>query len=428
MYVDTIRIENLRAFARARVSFLHPRQDVAALHLPPPRYPNLNLLVGGNGSGKTTLLRAVALAGLGPAVDAVDFATSDLARREPDPIAATRTRRVSEPPAAPRTTVVEASFVLDAPAPEDRARALTGSSLASRVELERRGARARLRWQSAATDSTRAAAASWAKAGLLLGYGATRGASGPAAARRTVRARAGQPQPDQVRGLFDENHVLTPLSAWLPALRRAQPGRFAEVTRLLNRLLAPSGCSVTGETHGGECLFERRRVKLPLPALSDGCRALLTWLGDVLRHLCRVCPPGRKLVAQPGLVLVDEVDLHLHPQWQMQFLPTLARALPNLQFIVTSHSPLLVGSVEWTNILALQSGPRDSFVPARLGEPVHGLDADQLLLTGYFGLESTRAPDKQRRLQQLTWRARTGEARAAKELLEALSRGEEAGR
>ena len=68
MYIDKIRIENFRTFAKTEVSFCHRDQDFAALGMPKPKYPNLNLLLANNGLGKTSMLRAIALSALGPAV------------------------------------------------------------------------------------------------------------------------------------------------------------------------------------------------------------------------------------------------------------------------------------------------------------------------------------------------------------------------
>ena len=121
-----------------------------------------------------------------------------------------------------------------------------------------------------------------------------------------------------------------------------------------------------------------------VPALSDGYRAFLGWVGDLLYHISVTCPPGKKLIDNRGIVMVDEIDLHLHPKWQMTILPTLARELPNIQFIVTSHSPLIVGSLEWMNILLMKAGANQSSEPARVEWAVHGLDADQVLLTDFF--------------------------------------------
>jgi predicted ATP-binding protein involved in virulence len=217
------------------------------------------------------------------------------------------------------------------------------------------------------------------------------------------------------------------LSAWLPQLKLSNPGRYKQVVNLINRLLGPRHYVFQGEqdTREGEFLFEKGGLKVPFPALSDGYRAYLGWIGDLLYHVTKTCPSGKKLVDNRGIVLVDEIDLHLHPKWQMNVLPTLARHLPNLQFIVTSHSPLVVGSLEWKNIILMSAGARQSSTPKRLKQPVHGLDADQVLLTDFFGMESTRAPSKDRQLKDLALQAREGDNDAAQRLLDQMSRGTE---
>jgi hypothetical protein len=109
----------------------------------------------------------------------------------------------------------------------------------------------------------------------------------------------------------------------------------------------------------------------------------------------------------------------------MSVLPTLSRTLPNIQFLVTSHSPLVVGSLEWMNLITMSPGPRQSSRPERRDRPINGLDADQVLLTDFFGLASTRAPGKRRRLKDLTLKARDGDQKAAQQLLDAMTVGTE---
>ena len=118
-------------------------------------------------------------------------------------------------------------------------------------------------------------------------------------------------------------------------------------------------------------------------------------------------------------------ESHIHPKWQINVLSVLAYALPNIQFIVTSHSPLVVGSLEWMNIIFMAPGPKQSSRPRRIKKAIHGLDADQILLTDFFGMRSTRVSAKESQLQKLTKNAREGNIAAAKELLRELSRGME---
>ncbi len=137
------------------------------------------------------------------------------------------------------------------------------------------------------------------------------------------------------------------------------------------------------------------------------------------------CPSGGKLVDNHGIVMVDEIDLHIHPKWQINILSVLAHALPNIQFIVTSHSPLVVGSLEWMNIVLMVPGSKQTSRPKRIKESIHGLDADQILLTKFFGMRSTRGAVKESQLQKLTEKAREGDVTSAKELLRELSKGME---
>jgi hypothetical protein len=261
---------------------------------------------------------------------------------------------------------------------------------------------------------------------FMVGYGATRRVS---KATRMEQIGRYSPRAARIMGLFEDDFSLRPLNTWLPKHKASKQlrGRYVQVENLINRLVTKNGWQFTGEQDSeGEYLFERSGIRVPFPALSDGYRAFLGWLGDLLYHVCETCPSGKRLVENKGIVMVDEIDLHLHPRWQMTVLQTLARELPNIQFIVTSHSPLVVGSLEWMNIILLKPGPKQSSTATRIDTAVHGLDADQILLTKFFGLESTRALGKSRSLKQLTLRARGGDTEAAKQLLEQMSKGSEA--
>ena len=73
------------------------------------------------------------------------------------------------------------------------------------------------------------------------------------------------------------------------------------------------------------------------------------------------------------------------------------------------------------NIIVMQPAARESSMARRIVAPVHGLDADQVLLTEFVGMQTTRAEGKERRLKQLTVKAREGDLKAAKELMEQMS-------
>jgi hypothetical protein len=415
MYINQIEIERFRTFRKATVQFVHPDQDFEQLGFPQkPRLPNVNLLLGNNGSGKTSLLKTVAIAALGPAIQAASLPVYRLIRREPgdsetDPsIAAT----------------IRAEFV----AHDQELRAMPEiktKRLESAITIRRMGDLELPEWTHSEQKSWHPIFSTSSDAFFFVGYGATRRVESTDRVDPGARQANSFVRAQRIRSLFEEAYSLIPLPAWLPQLQSENPGRFTQVKHLIDRLLDGTGYSFTEEREGGEYLFERNQLKVPFPALSDGYRAYLGWISDLLYHVTSTCPPGEKLVENKGIVMVDEIDLHLHPRWQMTVLPTLARALPGVQFIVTSHSPLVVGSLEWMNILLMQPSTRQAFGIQRVEEAVHGLDADQVLLSDFFGLESTRQPGKKRALKELSVAASAGDTEAALRLAEEMSRGAE---
>lgn len=410
MYIDSITVRDFRVFRESSIVFVHPDQRWSDSGLPEPSLSNINLLLGDNGLGKTTLLKAVALAALGPAVSDSGIYPYQLIRREP----------AASQKGQPQKAVIEAVFT-----PHEQDHTESVPRVESHVTVGRRSDLELLRWTHGDEKLWHPIFNSSSDAFFFVGYGATRRVENRAQVDLSSRQSSAFARAQRIQSLFEEAYSLTPLNAWLPELESRNPGRFKQVVGLINRLISEEHYNFTGKTEEGEYLFDRERLKVPFPALSDGYRAFLGWVGDLLYHVCMTCPDGKKLVDNKGIVMVDEIDLHLHPRWQLTVLHTLGRELPNIQFIVTSHSPLIVGSLEWMNIIVMVPEPGQSSQTKRIEQAVHGLDADQVLLSDFFGLESTRAPGKDRLLKELTLRAREGDTEAAKQLLEELSRGME---
>ncbi len=185
--------------------------------------------------------------------------------------------------------------------------------------------------------------------------------------------------------------------------------------------------SFAGKQVEGEFVFSKGGIDIPFRSLSDGYRSFLGWITDLLYHLDTACTRSKQdLTDVSGVVLVDEIDLHLHPKWQMTVVEGLSKTFPRLQFIFTSHSPLVAGTVEWINIVHLQLDSHHRTSVDRFEESIHGLDADQILVSRLFGLESTRATAKRDELHDLTIKARKGDDKAAKQLISAMAKGLEA--
>lgn len=98
------------------------------------------------------------------------------------------------------------------------------------------------------------------------------------------------------------------------------------------------------------------RGELPLSLLSDGVRTMLALVADVARRCASLNPQlkERATIETPGVLIIDEVDMHLHPRWQQQVLGLLKRAFPALQIIVSTHSPHVLSTVDKSSIRAFQ--------------------------------------------------------------------------
>lgn len=423
MYIDSIEIENFRTFKKTSIDFVHRDRNYTK-DFPKPILPNVNLLLGNNSLGKTTLLKAIALACLGPAVGRSGIYPYRLIRSEPTRSAERSTRRPSKARArvarGEGLASIQARFLAH---PQDRVPGF--KSVESHVGLRREGDLEALEWQHPDEKLWHPIFSSYSDAFFFVGYGATRRVEQKEKFDSATRRSRSFVRAQRIQSLFEDTYSLVPLTSWLPEYESRNKGRYVQVGKLINRLVGANHYIFTGEMDQSEYLFEKGRLRIPFPALSDGYQAFLGWVGDLLYHVCMTCPKGTKLVDNRGIVMVDEIDLHLHPRWQMTILPTLAAALPNIQFIVTSHSPVLVGSLQWMNIIVMREMPGQASIATRIPSPVHGLDADQVLLTDFFGMQSTRAPQMARRLRELTLRARTGDSKAAQQLLAVMSKGME---
>ena len=119
--------------------------------------------------------------------------------------------------------------------------------------------------------------------------------------------------------------------------------------------------------------------------LSAGYRAMLTLVMDLARRMAQACPAS--LLRTPAIVLIDEVELHLHPSWQQTVLTTLMDIFPNTQFIVTTHSPQVLTSIPNKHIRILKDGK--AYTETSL--QTEGAEASQLLKE-VFGVD-LRPPD-----------------------------------
>jgi len=127
-------------------------------------------------------------------------------------------------------------------------------------------------------------------------------------------------------------------------------------------------------------------------------------LADIIRHLINAYgveglidrgSDGKIFIKRSGVVLVDEIDAHLHPEWQREIGFWLKRHFPNMQFLVTTHSPIICQAADPNGLFVLPE-PGSAVAPRPLTqaeyEKVIASRPDTILLTPAFGLQNTRSP------------------------------------
>lgn len=103
--------------------------------------------------------------------------------------------------------------------------------------------------------------------------------------------------------------------------------------------------SMTGTGFESTWIIDKNGTSLSIDQLSSGERSLFYMIAWMSRWLVQNTPEGADPLQTPGVVLIDEIDLHLHPRWQRNVLPALTETFPNLQFIITTHSPQVLSRV-----------------------------------------------------------------------------------
>jgi predicted ATP-binding protein involved in virulence len=94
--------------------------------------------------------------------------------------------------------------------------------------------------------------------------------------------------------------------------------------------------------------ISKGNTTLELSQLSDGEKCTLALIGDLARRLALANPSINNPCHGNGIVLIDEIELHMHPTWQRRIIPTLRDIFPNIQFIITTHSPQVLGEIDDT--------------------------------------------------------------------------------
>lgn len=402
MYLSRIEIENIRGFGSGDL-----KVDLD-LSRPDGSHAGWTVLAGRNGSGKSTLLRSIALAVAAPSrlilqpsfvgwlqagADLGRIVATIVADPEVDDFLVRKQRggdrfgltlRLDQMDAGP-----EPEFAYSSPV----ALVVTETPKAERPwTIERVGP--------------------WApnpQGWFIAGYGPHRRLTG---SLEGPRATSGPPHVSRLASLFREEASLVESIQWLKEhhLRRLEekPGAkelVESVLTLLNDGLLPDSTRVSKIDSDG-LWVKQGKLSFPLNDMSDGYRTTAALVLDLARQLQMtyqefklVQQNGTWCVPYPGVVLIDEVELHLHVSWQRRIGFWLKRHFPNIQFIVTTHSPFVCQAADPKGLIRLPAPGEErtaEHVSEDLFRTVVNGSVDEAVLTELFGLEHVHSEESEK--------------------------------
>jgi hypothetical protein len=425
MYIREIQIENIRGFGGGA-------QGVSLdLTRPDGSLAGWTVIAGQNGTGKTTLLRAMALSVIGPTASTVlqgsfagwirKDAKDAKARVRIEYDAADRIDGQGERPAA-------------------------GFWSGLRWERQTGGSEPSLRLPPDAAPPKAIVGIAWdlgpwspnPQGWFIAGYGPFRRLSGHASDAQQLMS--GAPRTARLVSLFREDASLVESMQWFReayvrwidhAMRKrhveaaAQKSLTDSVVLLLNDGLLPDGAQIR-EYDADGFLVSQGDLVLHLDQLSDGYRTVTALVLDIVSQLHRAFGefkveqlPDHVRVPYRGVVLIDEIDVHLHIEWQKRIGFWFKKHFPNIQFIVTTHSPFICQAADPNGIIRLAS-PGDPRPAAPVSEDVYNIvvngSADDAVMTELFGGErpySDRAEALREQISTLESRVIEGSVTAA---------------
>lgn len=153
---------------------------------------------------------------------------------------------------------------------------------------------------------------------------------------------------------------------------------------------------------------------VPFEQLSDGQRTIMGLIADIARRMVVLNPHlgSNVCIETPGIILIDELDIHLHPKWQRQIVRGLKDAFPNIQFIAASHSPQILGELTPDEIILLRPGGTAH------PEVSYGLTSSQVLEEIMDA--SARTPEVESLLAEVFEFLERGELQSAKKTMATL--------
>ncbi len=382
MYLKTIQLTNIRGFADLKFDLSRPDGS----------YAGWTVFTGDNGSGKSSLLKAIAVALTG----------KETARA----LQPSFQRWVKEGETWGR---IDLAIVPERGLDEFSDRGMTAyKPFPATVILSANGKDTNLEVVDSQKTAKRGLWSVGAQGWFSCGYGPFRRVFG--ASSDAMRLMVGA-STERFVTMFQEAASLAEVDQWLRNLNHKKlEGKTTEtahlelLTEILRDELMPNQITVDRVDSDGLWLRDRTGLQLAWNDMSDGYRSALALLADILRHLINAYgiegltehgADGKLRIAKGGVVMIDEIDAHLHPEWQRDIGFWLKSHFPKIQFLVTTHSPIICQAADENGLFVLPEpggADRPRALTSAEYKTVISSRPDTILLTPAFGLQNTRSP------------------------------------
>jgi hypothetical protein len=169
------------------------------------------------------------------------------------------------------------------------------------------------------------------------------------------------------------------------AYRRGKPeirGLIEKVAAIASEITAGFPTEFMGVGEDGRGLFPQLQTPdgvLPLNSLSQGTQATFQWLARLFIGYGEYYDFPPDLEEKPGILIIDEIDAHLHPSWQRRIIPTLINHFPNLQIFCSTHSPLMLAGLKAGQVQLLKRDEKGKVTVSRNETDIVGWSADEIL-------------------------------------------------
>ena len=204
---------------------------------------------------------------------------------------------------------------------------------------------------------------------------------------------------------FNENEPLEVFEQWMVYLE-FKIGKNDELAKkqrdlgiaAINKLLRDNNRFDSIDANG-RIWFCIGDAKVPTIALSDGFRSILALTGDLVWRLIEAFPDSSNPLEEEGVVLIDELDIHLHPTWQREISGLLQTTFPHLQFIMATHSPIIAAGAG-EDAVTYRFYFKDGNIQVDQINDIFVFNVDRILKSNAFGLVSEYSPETQQKIDR----------------------------